>query len=70
MTEEFRDWKSNSITRAVVSEFATRIKVLTEELVSGAGYNPIDDATRAGAIKAYLDIVNITFADIEESHGN
>jgi hypothetical protein len=52
---------------AIMSEYNTRVNILTEQLFDTAGQNPAKDAERAGAIKAYRDVLNITYSEIEES---
>lgn len=61
--ESFRDWKSNPVTKAVMSDLAQRVNNLQIDLGLSAGVDPSADRFKAGAIQAYTDLLNITFED-------
>jgi hypothetical protein len=64
---DFYDWKKHSITEAVMSAVQERINYLTEELVERAATaSPTELAQMAGSIKAYRDLVNISFEDLTQ----
>lgn len=68
MNDDFYSWKQHPITQIVMGEFQARIKQLCEEMVEQAStVDPRLMAEKAGAIKAYQDVLDI---QLEESHGN
>lgn len=68
MIDEFHSWQRHPITQSVFGEFAARRVQLIEELIEQtATADPRVLAEKAGAIKAYQDILDIK---VEEAHGN
>jgi hypothetical protein len=66
VTDDFYSWKRHPITLAVMGEYEARQKALIEQLVAQAATtDPRVLAEKAGAIKAYQDILDIS---IEETH--
>jgi hypothetical protein len=60
------DWKRHPVTQAVFSTLTGRIQELAERIIENAGRDPIADASFSGAIKAYRDLLNIEFPEIEQ----
>lgn len=66
---DFYDWKRHPVTQQVFSQLTARIAGLKDEIVGDAlGSDPRTLASKAGAILAYQDVLDIDFD--EESHGN
>jgi hypothetical protein len=63
--DSFRDWKANPVTKAVFVELSERIQNIRADLGNTAGLDPIGDRYRAGAIQAYMDILNIDFDEVK-----
>lgn len=55
---DFIDWKSNPVTKAFFNTVHNRIESLKDELGYQAGYSPIHDGRRAGAIQALRDVLD------------
>lgn len=66
MSNDFYDWKRHPITQVVMSEFQARVNALQEKLIGVAEMEHTVAAETAGAIKAYRDIINIEFSELEE----
>lgn len=64
--ESFRDWKSNPVTKAVMSTIEDRIRNIEVELGMSAGQEPLSDRFKSGAICGYRDLVNITFEETQD----
>jgi hypothetical protein len=59
---DFIDWKRHSVTQEVFSQLEGRINQLTEELISQTAYmSQSEMAEKAGAIKAFRDMIQIEF---------
>ena len=66
MTDEFSSWKRHAITQIVMDELKNRILDLQEQMVAqAASTSQAQLAEKAGAIKAYRDVLDI---QIEESN--
>lgn len=63
---DFYDWKRHPVTNAVFSSLQERITAMTEYLQLSAGDDPLKDKQYSGAIMAHLDLLNISFEDINE----
>lgn len=59
--DEFNDWKASPITKQFFTSIANRIYDLQVDLGTKAGFEPVEDARKAGAIMALTDILNIEF---------
>lgn len=64
--QTFSDWKRSPITQTVYHELEERVKQLIEELIEQAGNDPVRDAERSGAIKAYRDLLNIDYSELPQ----
>lgn len=64
--EEFFDWKSDHRTKQVLHDLNNRRIEILLELGASAGYAPIEDARRAGAIRQIDDIIEMTFEEPQE----
>jgi hypothetical protein len=60
---DFMDWKRHPVTEQVLYQLEGRVTELVEALVQNAGINPITDATNSGAIRAYRDMLSISFEE-------
>ncbi len=68
MTDDFHSWKRHPITQTVMAEYEARRQELIAQLIDQTADGDVAKmAEKAGAIKAYQDILDI---DIEETHGN
>lgn len=65
--EDFILWKNNAITEAVFSAIERRAEILTEELVSSAGINALNDRYKAGYIQAIRDFSDLDLEDKEDA---
>lgn len=61
--EEFNDWKASPITKQFFTSIANRIYSIQVDLGTQAGYAPIEDARKAGAIQALSDILDTEYED-------
>lgn len=69
MTDDFYSWKRHPITQVVMGEYKARRDALVAQLVEQAATtDPRVLAEKAGAVKAYQDILDIDID--EETHGN
>lgn len=69
MNDEFVLWRNHPITQVLWDEYKRRIERLTAELVEQTSSgDPRIMAEKAGAIKAYRDVLDIDL--FEETHGN
>lgn len=55
--QDFIDWKSSPITKAMFGALLVNIEGLKEELAESAGATPYQDAVKVGAIRAYRDVI-------------
>ncbi len=62
---DFIDWKSNPVTKAVMNELDARIQAVAGTLADSAGLDPLNDRFRVGYIQAYRDTIAITIDDVE-----
>lgn len=68
---EFADWRRHPITQVVLTELQSRYNRIKEELVEQASSISHEElCEKAGAAKAYRDVLNIALDDIEESNGS
>jgi hypothetical protein len=68
---EFSDWKRHPITLVIMAEFQRRYNTLREQLVDQAASVSHEElCEKAGAAKAYRDVLSISVDELEESHGN
>ena len=59
---DFIDWKRHTVTQEVFSQLEGRINQLTEELIAQTAYmSQSEMAEKAGAIKAFRDMIQIEF---------
>jgi hypothetical protein len=66
--DSFRDWKSNSVTKAVFNELNVRIQGVKDELSGNAGIDIRTDRYRVGYIQALIDLLNIQFDEVENGN--
>lgn len=62
---DFIDWKSNPVTKAVMNELDARIQAVAGLLADSAGLDSLNDRFRVGYIQAYRDTIAITIDDVE-----
>lgn len=68
MTDDFYSWKRHPITQTVMAEYKARREALIDELIEQtASGDPKLMAEKAGAIKAYQDILDIS---VEETNSD
>jgi hypothetical protein len=60
---DYLDWKRHPVTADVFYQLEGRVTDLVEALVQNAGIDPIADATNSGAIRAYRDMLSISFEE-------
>jgi hypothetical protein len=60
---DFMDWKRHPVTQQVFSQLQERVAELVEALVQNAGIDPITDSMNSGAIKAYRDLLTISYEE-------
>jgi hypothetical protein len=69
MNDEFVIWKHHPYTQKLIDECLRRIDLLVEQMVEQTATAPAGAmAEKAGAIKAYRDIITMELD--EETHGN
>jgi hypothetical protein len=61
--DDFRDWQSNPVTKAVFAGINQRIYQLQQELGLKAGIDIRNDGMSVGAIQAMEDILNTEFEE-------
>ncbi len=61
--EEFKDWKASPITKQFFTSIANRVYDIQVDLGTKAGFEPIEDARKAGAIQALSDILDTEYED-------
>ena len=65
--QDFIDWKSSPITKALFRALEGNIQGLQNELGYTAGLNARDDGIKVGAIQAYKDVLEADwFEETEE----
>ena len=62
--EDFKDWKTQPVTKAVFAAINESIEGLKEELGAGAGIDPLSDRHKVGAIAAFRDVLNTEFGEV------
>lgn len=68
MNDDFYGWKRHPITQAVMSEFKARIAYLMQEMVDqAASGDPRELAVKAGAIRAYQDVLEIQVEETQNA---
>jgi hypothetical protein len=68
--QDFMDWKSLPVTKAVFAEIADMIEIGKEELSHLAGENSISDRERVGKLNGLRTLLGISFYDLEEEETN
>ena len=61
--EEFMDWKSNHVTKAVFAVIDERISDAKDILGGTAGDDPVADRYLVGMIRAFNEIKQIDYED-------
>ncbi len=61
--EEFIDWKSNHVTKAVFEVIAGRIEDAKDILAASAGEDSLNDRFVTGMIRAFRELENIDWED-------
>ena len=56
---DFKDWQSYPITKALYQALELRIRELEDELGRTAGSDSLNDSKRVGAIQAIRDIMDV-----------
>lgn len=64
--DEFRDWLDHPVTHVVFMQINERIARLNQLLEASAGLNPIEDRFLAGNIRAYRNIIELDWEEINE----
>lgn len=62
-SKDFYDWKRHPVTQAIISNLMGRVIECKEILAERAGQDPAFDRELVGAIKAYNDLINISWED-------
>lgn len=57
--DDFKDWKSSPVTRALFAGWQARISDLCETLGVVAGEAPLEDRYKAGYIQALRDVLAV-----------
>lgn len=55
---DFKDWKSNPVTKAFFVSIVNKVEGLKEELGYQAGESPRMDSMKVGAIQALRDVMD------------
>ena len=63
--QDFTDWKRHPMTISLFTSIHNRIQEGREELGHTAGLDPQSDRLKVGMLKAYEEIVEIDFEEIE-----
>lgn len=64
---DFRDWKSNPVTRAFFDAAKQRIEEAKEVLSVSAGSDPLEDKILVGLIRAYYEMQDFRVDDLEDN---
>ena len=64
---EFQPWKDSLITNEVFGEIRQRINDIAQNLMVNAGVDPEQDRYMCGMIRAYQDIMDITYEGAEDA---
>lgn len=59
--KDFQDWKRHPVTQVVFSQLQSRIDEMKEILSVSAGRDSGLDREYSGAIKAYVDMLTISY---------
>lgn len=62
--DDFKDWKSNQVTRAVAAGLQARVEEIQERLGETAGTDPILDRYHVGYIAGVKDFLNANMEDM------
>ena len=58
---DFYDWKRHPVTVQVFQQLAGRVRDIKDILAETAGKDPAQDREYVGAVKAYMDILEISY---------
>jgi hypothetical protein len=61
--KDFYDWKRHPVTQIILSQLGARVSEIKDILGERAGQDSAFDREMVGAIKAYNDLITITFED-------
>lgn len=62
--EDFKDWKSNPVTKQISAGLEARIDDLKDTLATSAGVDSLHDRFLAGYIQATRDFLDIKLEEI------
>lgn len=62
--DDFKDWKSNQVTKAVAAGLQARVEEILERLGNVAGEEPLQDRYHAGYIAGVRDFLNANMEDM------
>ena len=65
-SNDFYTWKSDPVTKQFFDACFNREFEAKEELAASAGLDTAEDNFKRGFIRAYSEIQNVTFGDMEE----
>ena len=66
--QEFLDWRENEVTSKVMLEISQRVAAIRNALEGQAGEDNLRDRFLAGQARAYRNILEIEFDDVEQSN--
>ena len=61
--DDFKDWKSNQVTKAVIAGLQARVEDSQERLGDSAGIDPLQDRYLVGYIAGIRDFINANMED-------
>jgi hypothetical protein len=64
--DDASQWRSNPVTREVLTRIELRLENLTEFLQEHAGETPVTDARVSGMIRGYKDVLELAEGDEDE----
>lgn len=66
--EEFDEWLSHPVTRAVLNSFKRNAEEIMLGLAQDAGISQPDDRYRVGRIHAFIEASNVTLEETNDSN--
>lgn len=63
--DDFKDWLSQPVTKAVFEAVQLKIDGLKSELAGSAGLDTRNDGIKVGAISAFVDILDTSFEEVQ-----
>jgi hypothetical protein len=63
---DFENWLHDDVTRAVFDSCKQRVADAKDVLADNAGLDPANDNFYRGFVRAYSEVLGITYFDVEE----